>query len=82
MTLPSHTHEAPNLMTVCRPKFEGIFDMHGVKTGSPEEIPRFLEKLRTDRYFAMDFWALVSSLEAWSDRITEAEIRRTVVDCV
>jgi TonB family protein len=69
-------------MTVCRHKFEGIFDMHGVKIGSPEEIPRFLEKLRTDRYFAMDFWALVSSLEGWSDRITEAEIRRTVVDCV
>jgi TonB family protein len=82
MTLPSHNHEAPNLMTVCRHKFEGIFDMHGVKTGSPEEIPRFLEKLRTDRYFAMDFWAFVSSLEGWSDRITEAEIRRTVVDCV
>jgi TonB family protein len=82
MALVPRTREAPSLMTVCRHKFEGIFDMHGVKTGSPEAVPGFVEKLRTNRYFAMDFWGLVNSLEGLGDRITAAEIRQTVVDCV
>ena len=46
------------------------------------DAPGFVEKLHRDRYFAMDFWALVGSLEGMSDRISEEQIRRAVVDCV
>jgi hypothetical protein len=82
MALSARIYDALDVLNVSRHKFEGIFDMHGVRTGSPEEVPAFLEKLHNDRYFAMDFWGLVASLEAMGDRISERQLRRTVMDCV
>jgi hypothetical protein len=82
MALSARIPGAPDLVSLCRHKLEGIFDMHGVKTGSRTDIPGFLEKLHNDRYFAMDFWALVESLEGTRDRISAEQIRRTVAECV
>src|SRR5437016_6113638 len=82
MALSARIYDTLDVLNVCRHKFEGILDMHGVRTGSPEEVPAFLEKLQNDRYFAMDFWGVVASLEAMGDRITDRQIRRTVMDCV
>ena len=82
MALSARIYDALDVLNVSRHKFEGIFDMHGVRTGSPDDIPAFLEKLHNDRYLAMDFWGLVSSLEAMGDRISERQIRRTVMDCL
>jgi hypothetical protein len=82
MALSARVPDGPDLTALCRHKLEGIFDMHGVKTGSRADVPGFLEKLHGDRYFAMDFWALVESLEGVRDRISEEQIRRTVAECV
>ena len=82
MAVPARIYDALELLNLCRHKFEGIFDMHGVRTGSPEDVPEFLKKLHDDRYFAMDFWGLVGSLEGIGDRISERQIRRSVMDCV
>lgn len=82
MALSARVPDGSDLTGLCRHKLEGIFDMHGVKTGSRADVPGFLEKLHGDRYFAMDFWALVESLEGVRDRITEEQIRRTVAECV
>ncbi len=38
--------------------------MHGIKTGSREDLEGFLEKLESDRHFAMDFWGLAGKLSA------------------
>jgi hypothetical protein len=82
MALPARIPDGSDLTGLCRHKLEGIFDMHGVKIGSRADIPGFLEKLYSDRNFAMDFWALVESLEGMRDRISEEQIRRTVAECV
>ena len=82
MALSARVPDGPDLTGLCRHKLEGIFDMHGVKTGSRADVPGFLEKLHGDRYFAMDFWALVESLEGMRDRISDEQIRRTVEECV
>ena len=82
MALSARVPDGSDLTSLCRHKLEGIFDMHGVRTGSRADVPGFLEKLYGDRYFAMDFWALVESLEGVRDRISEEQIRRTVAECV
>ncbi len=82
MALSARIPDGSDLTGLCKHKLEGIFDMHGVKIGSRADIPGFLEKLYSDRYFAMDFWALVESLEGMRDKISEAQIRRTVAECV
>jgi hypothetical protein len=82
MALSARIPGGSDLTGLCRHKLEGIFDMHGVKIGSRADIPGFLEKLFGDRYFAMDFWALVESLEDMRDKISEEQIRRTVAECV
>ncbi len=82
MALSARIPDGPDLTGLCRHKLEGIFDMHGVKTGSRGDFPGFLEKLHGDRYFAMDFWALVESLEGMGDRISDEQIRRSVAECV
>ena len=82
MALSARIPDGTDLTGLCRHKLEGIFDMHGVKIGSRADIPGYLEKLHGDRYFAMDFWALVESLEGMRDRISEEQIRRTVAECV
>jgi hypothetical protein len=82
MALSARIPDGSDLTGLCRHKLEGIFDMHGVKIGSRADIPGYLEKLHGDRYFAMDFWALVESLEGMRDRISEEQIRRTVAECV
>jgi hypothetical protein len=82
MALSALIPDGPDLTGLCRHKLEGIFDMHGVKTGSRADVPGFLDKLHGDRYFAMDFWALVESLEGIRDRISDEQIRRTVEECV
>jgi TonB family protein len=38
--------------------------MHGIKTGTREDLEGFLEKLESDRHFAMDFWGLAGKLSA------------------
>ncbi len=82
MALSARIPDGSDLTGLCRHKLEGILDMHGVKVGSRADIPGFLEKLYSDRYFAMDFWALVESLECMPDKISEDQIRRTVAECV
>jgi hypothetical protein len=82
MALSARIPDGPDLTGLCRHKLEGILDMHGVKTGSRGDFPGFLEKLHGDRYFAMDFWALVESLEGMGDRISDEQIRRSVAECV
>ena len=72
----------PDLRAVCRHKFDGVFDMHGVKTGSGEDLPGFLEKLRTNRYFAMDFWEMAGSLSRFGSGLAAGEIRETALECV
>ena len=82
MALSARIPDGSDLTGLCKHKLEGIYDMHGVKIGSRADIPGFLEKLHGDRYFAMDFWALVESLEGMRDRISQEQIRRTVAECV
>jgi TonB family protein len=81
MSLSPLPKEMPDLLSVYRHKFEGVFDMHRVKTGSPEDLPGFVEKLRTDRYFAMDFWEIARSAGRRGD-VSPEKIRETVVQCV
>ena len=38
--------------------------MHSIKTGTREDLEGFLEKLESDRHFAMDFWGLAGKLSA------------------
>ena len=45
-------------------KFGAICEMHSIKTGSDEDLEGFLEKLESDRHFAMDFWGLAGKLSA------------------
>ena len=45
-------------------KFRVICEMHGIKTGAPEDLEAFLSKLESDRHFAMDFWAFAGKLGA------------------
>jgi hypothetical protein len=40
-----------------------LLDMHGVELNWSEGMPPFVQKLETDRHLAMDFWALVRSLQ-------------------
>ena len=64
-------------------RFKSVLDMHTVKTGEPEALPGFLEKLRGDRYFAMDFWALVeASPRSGRMAISREKMFETVVRCV
>jgi hypothetical protein len=82
MALSARLPDASDLVSLCRHKLEGIFDMHGVKTGSRADVLGFLEKLHNDRYFAMDFWALVEWLEGMGNQISDEQIRRIVAECV
>ena len=43
-------------------KFRSLYDMHNIQFGSPDDLPVFMQKLQTDRHFAMDFWALTGTL--------------------
>ena len=45
-------------------KFRVICEMHGIKTGAPEDLEPFLGKLESDGHFAMDFWAFAGKLSA------------------
>jgi outer membrane biosynthesis protein TonB len=45
-------------------KFAAICEMHSIKTGSSDDLEGFLEKLESDRHFAMDFWGLAGKLSA------------------
>jgi len=45
-------------------RFRAICEMHGIKTGAPEDLEPFLGKLESDRHFAMDFWAFAGKLSA------------------
>jgi TonB family protein len=71
-----------SLMGAIRHKFEGIFFMHEVETGSHELAPVFLEKLRQNRPFAMDFWGLVDSLGRFHEKVSDQDLRNIVVNCV
>jgi TonB family protein len=46
-------------------KLRSICDMHGIGTGSRDNLYGFLQRLEEDRRFSMDFWGLVGKL---SDR--------------
>lgn len=81
MPFSSAPNEASDLVAVFRHKFESVFDMHGVKTGSPEDLAEFIEKLRNDRYFAMDFWDIAQSADRLG-KVSRAEVRDMVVECV
>lgn len=64
-------------------RFKSVLDMHTVRTGEPEALPGFLAKLRGDRYFAMDFWALVeASPRSGRMAISREKMFETVVRCV
>lgn len=82
MLLNSSTKSGPDRAAVCRHKFEGILDMHRVKTGSPTDLGGFLEALRTNRYLAMDFWEMAESLKRLGGGIPQEEIEGAVVQCV
>jgi outer membrane biosynthesis protein TonB len=45
-------------------KFAAICEMHSIKTGSREDLEGFLDKLESNRHFAMDFWGLAGKLSA------------------
>lgn len=81
MSLSPLPKEMPDLLSVYRHKFEGVFDMHQVKTGSSEDLPGFVEKLRTDRYFAMDFWEIARSA-GQRGNVSPDKISETVLQCV
>ena len=78
MPLSPAPNETSDLVPVFRHKFESVFDMHGVKIGSPEDLGGFIEKLRSDRYFAMDFWDIAQSAGQLG-KISQTEIRHMVV---
>ena len=56
--------QKPERFALYSRKFEAICEMHGIKTGSGEDLEGFLEKLESDRHFAMDFWGLAGKLSA------------------
>ena len=83
MSLAPLPKEMPDVMAICRHKFDRVFDMHGIKTGSPEDLTGFMEKLRTNPYFAMDFWDIAHSAGRADDGgVSQAEIQEIVVRCV
>ncbi|MEI9980816.1 MAG: TonB family protein [Edaphobacter sp.] len=43
-------------------KLRSICDMHGIRTGSRDDLRDFLRRLEEDRRFSMDFWAFVGKL--------------------
>lgn len=45
-------------------RIHSVFEMHGVRFGAPDCLPEFFEKLRLNRHFAMDFWALTGKLSS------------------
>jgi TonB family protein len=45
-------------------KLRSLCDMHGIATGSPDNLPTLLRKLEEDRRFSMDFWGLVGRLSS------------------
>ncbi len=61
MTSAPNAHGVPDPAVLCLRRFESVFDMHQVRTGSPEALHEFRDKLERDAYFAMDFWALVDA---------------------
>jgi TonB family protein len=60
---PSFLHQPEPLDRNSR-KFRVICEMHGIKTGAPEDLETFLGKLESDGHFAMDFWAFAGKLSA------------------
>jgi TonB family protein len=77
------TLQRPERFDLYAGKFRSICVMHGIKTGSSEDLEAFLKKLEADRYFAMDFWSLIGKL---SDReggeLSDDQILALVVECV
>jgi TonB family protein len=45
-------------------KLRSLCDMHGIGTGSSDNLPIFLQKLEEDRRFSMEFWGLVGKLSS------------------
>jgi TonB family protein len=43
-------------------KLRAICEMHGIGTGSPDDLCSFPQRLEEDRRFSMDFWGLVGKL--------------------
>ncbi len=78
----SRSHEVFDTAAIYRHKFEGLFDMHGVKTGSPEDLRELAARLETDRYFAMDFREMAQSAARLGGGGSTAEICEMVVRCV
>src|ERR1700679_2926348 len=62
-TYPS-TLQKPDHFDLYSRKFRAICEMHSIKTGSREDLEGFLEKLESDRRFAMDFWSLTGKFSA------------------
>lgn len=60
-TFPT-TPQKPERFDLYTGKLRSICEMHGIKTGSREDLERFLTALAGDRHFAMDFWALIGKL--------------------
>jgi len=60
-TYPS-TPQKPARFDLYAGKFRAICEMHGVKTGSQEDLQSFLTTLAGDRHFGMDFWGLIGKL--------------------
>jgi TonB family protein len=81
MSLSPLPKEMLDPVSVYRHKFEGVFDMHQIKTGSPEDFPGFMEQLRTNRYFAMDFWEIAQSSNGRGN-LSPEKILETVMQCV
>jgi TonB family protein len=60
-----------------------LLDMHGIELDWPDGLPSFVQRLRTDRHLAMDFWALVRSFRrSETAGLSDQQITALVVSCV
>ncbi len=64
--MAAHTtaHRAPISASIYVKKIRSACEMHNVPFGAPGSLPAFLNNLRENRHFAMDFWALSATMSA------------------
>ena len=55
---------APISVSIYVKKIRSSCEMHNVPFGAPGSLPAFLNNLRENRHFAMDFWALGATMSA------------------
>jgi TonB family protein len=81
-TFPS-SPQKPARFDLYAGKFRGICEMHGIKTGSRDDLEGFLATLSGDKHFGMDFWGLIGKV---SDRgggeLSDEQILALVVEGV